>query len=242
MDAFWPGGLTLVGQRRTNSPVCELVSAGLPSVAIRIPSHPIARDLIERAATPIAAPSANRSGHVSATHPDHVRTDLAGRFSVLIDDGPCLQGLESTIVDTRTAPMRLLRAGAVTLEEIQQQCRIEIIANDRQAATAPNSARSAPGQLDSHYAPIAPVRLNADRLLPGEALLAFGSQVPNHDGPSINLSADGDLVEAAARLFSTLRELDATRPTAIAAMPIPEDGLGRAINDRLRRASAPRPG
>lgn len=245
MDAFWPGPLTLVLPRKTNCAVCDLVSAGGDTLALRIPGHPIARELLRLADIPVAAPSANRSGHVSATAAAHVRHDLGERVDMIIDGGPTRLGLESTVVkiceserDGAGAAIRLLRPGAVTADQMEN---VVGCAVDR-AAPVVSSHPSSPGQLESHYAPAASVRLNAGSVHAGEALLAFGTPVPEHDGPCVNLSRAGDLVEAAAKLFGALRELDATGVSSIAAMPVPNSGLGEAINDRLRRAAAPRAG
>ena len=235
---FWPGGLTLVLERRPQSGLCDLVSAGLTSVALRVPAHPVAQALITAAGRPVAAPSANRSGHVSATSARHVADDLGCRVDLILDDGPSPLGLESTIIDARGPNPILLRPGAVPVEAIQTATGTVVSAGSQ--ASDGLTPRTSPGQLESHYAPSCPVRLNVRQAQPGEALLAFGPDVPKHDGPTINLSASGDLTEAAARLFEALRQLDRGCATGIAVMPIPETGLGRAINDRLRRAAAPR--
>lgn len=240
--AFWPGGLTIVLDRRSNCPLSDLVSAGLPSVAIRCPSHRVARALQREAGCPIAAPSANRSGHVSATAASHVAADITDpALAMILDDGPCPLGIESTIVEVRGDVVRVLRPGAVTNDEmatvIGGTARIETSVSGETG----NTARSSPGQLESHYAPRKAVILNVSAPLPDQALLAFGKPPSGHNGPIVNLSPDGNLVEAAARLFAGLRELDGTSALSIAAMPIPGTGLGLAINDRLKRAAAPRP-
>jgi L-threonylcarbamoyladenylate synthase len=233
--AFWPGPLTLVVPRRPNCPIADLATAGLDTVALRVPSHPVARDLLAAVARPVAAPSANRSGHVSATSAAHVEADLGERVTLILDGGPTEHGVESTVLDLSGAAPVLLRPGAVTLEEMEL-----IIGSSLETPTARDGRPSSPGQLASHYAPGAAVRLNAATVLPGEALLAFGSTPPAHGGPCINLSPSGDLREAAARLFSALRELDRSGAGTIAVMPIPGHGLGAAINDRLWRAAAPK--
>lgn len=237
-EAFWPGGLTLVLRRRTKSGISELVSAGLDTVAIRVPAHPVANALIEAAGAPIAAPSANVSGHVSPTTAEHVEADLGGKVSIILDGGPTEHGLESTVVDATGEEIVLLRPGAVTREAIEEVLGEPVTrAGDPAALTAvPRS----PGQLTSHYAPRARVRRNATEISPGEALLAFGPPLPGAEGRMENLSPTKDLIEAAANLFAALRRLDATGAESIAAMPIPESGLGEAINDRLRRAAAGR--
>jgi L-threonylcarbamoyladenylate synthase len=230
--AFWPGALTLVLNKRPDCAIADLVTAGLDAVALRVPSHPIARTLIRAAARPIAAPSANRSGHVSPTTAAHVEADLGAKVAIILDNGPSPIGVESTVVDVSGSQPALLRAGGVTREDI------EAVLGTRLAVHYGDAERpSSPGLLASHYAPRTPVRLNASSADPGEAFLAFGPEAADHDGPSINLSLTGDLIEAAANLFAALRRLDAAGATAIAVMPIPEAGLGEAINDRLRRAA-----
>ena len=233
-EAFWPGPLTLVLRKRPECPVADLATAGLATVAVRVPAHPIARWLLVEAGMPVAAPSANRSGHVSPTTAAHVAADLADRVAIILDGGPTAVGLESTVVDvTGKAPV-ILRRGGVSRETIA-----EIIGAPIEVATGAADKPASPGMLARHYAPATPVRLNARDVHDGEALLAFGPRLPPHAGPVINLSASGDLTEAAANLFAALRTLDASGATAIAAMPIPEEGLGEAINDRLRRAATP---
>jgi L-threonylcarbamoyladenylate synthase len=238
--AFWPGPLTLVLPLRPETGIADLVTAGLDTVAVRVPSHPVALALIAAAGCPIAAPSANRSGHVSPTLAQHVADDLGDAPAVILDGGPTAHGLESTIVDASGDAVLLLRAGAITAETIEEVLGERLGRRDEAAIDGEADRPSAPGQLASHYAPRAPLRLDAREMRPGEALLAFGAAVPAHAGPMINLSPGGDLVEAAANLFAALRQLDAARPTAIAVMTIPEFGLGEAINDRLRRGAAPR--
>ncbi len=234
-ERFWPGPLTIVLNRRVNCGLSELVSAGLETVAIRMPAHPVAKALIAAAGRPLAAPSANRSGHVSPTRADHVAADLGDKVAMILDAGETQHGLESTVVTIDEDRIVLLRPGSITAEDLSSVTSAAVV-RAVEAAAAPIS----PGQLASHYAPAAHVRLNITRPVAGEALLAFGPQVPNHTGPIINLSAKGDLIEAASRLFSALRTLDASGADTIAVMPIPIDGLGEAINDRLRRAAAPR--
>jgi L-threonylcarbamoyladenylate synthase len=234
---FWPGPLTLVVPAAPSSPVAELATAGLASVAIRVPSHPAAQALLAAFGGPIVAPSANRSGHVSATTAAHVADDLSREVSIILDAGPATVGVESTIVGLTDRPA-LLRAGAVPRD------RIEAVLGRRLAeAASGGKAPTAPGMLASHYAPRAAVRLNITEIRPGEALLAFGPLPAGADRAAaiFNLSERGDLIEAAANLFAALRTLDGHAAT-IAVMPIPESGLGEAINDRLRRAAAPRPG
>ncbi|MGE0699028.1 MAG: L-threonylcarbamoyladenylate synthase [Hyphomicrobiaceae bacterium] len=236
-EAFWPGPLTLVLPQRPGSPIASLVTAGLDTVAVRVPSHPVARDLLRAVGRPVAAPSANRSGHVSATTAAHVAADLGASVSLIIDGGPAHLGIESTIVDVSQKVPLLLRPGAVTAEALAER----LGAAPRPAAPAAADRPSAPGQLESHYAPSLPVRLEATSPREGEAFLAFGPFAPAYDGPLLNLSPRGDLVEAAANLFAALRRLDGSGARGLAVMPIPGQGLGVAINDRLRRAAAPRP-
>ncbi|MBC7950876.1 MAG: threonylcarbamoyl-AMP synthase [Rhodospirillaceae bacterium] len=228
---FWPGPLTLVLPRAKDSPVSLLASAGLDTIAVRMPDHPVARALIRAAGRPIAAPSANRSGAVSPTLAEHVAESLGARVGLILDGGPCRVGVESTVLDLSGERPALLRPGGVPAEALEQALGTTLI-RPTDHADAPKS----PGMLASHYAPKVAVRLNATAAAPGEALLALGPT----DG-TLNLSPSGDLEEAAANLFAMLRALDRPEFTGIAIMPIPEHGLGLAINDRLRRAAAPRP-
>jgi L-threonylcarbamoyladenylate synthase len=231
--AFWPGALTLVVPRREDAGLSDLVSAGLPTVALRVPSHEIARALIRAAGAPIAAPSANISGRVSATRAEHVAADFGDRVDMVLDGGPCAAGLESTIVALGGDEPVLLRSGAVAAAEIERVL-------GRKLVRPGGSAIQAPGMMQSHYAPRARLRLDADAPRPGEAFLALGAP-PHGDGPALNLSPSGDLREVAANLFAHLRALDSLGIDTIAVAPIPAEGLGEAINDRLRRAAAPRP-
>lgn len=229
--AFWPGPLTLVLPRVENCRLSLLASAGLDTAAVRAPSHPIARALIAAAGVPIAAPSANRSGAISPTRPEHVVESLGDSVDLVIDGGPCEVGLESTVLDLTTPRPTLLRPGGTTREAIEAV----IGAIEQGPAIGAAGALHSPGQLESHYAPCAAVRLNATTAAAGETMLGFGPI----DGAR-NLSPRGDLVEAAANLFAMLRQLDASGASTIAVAAIPEEGLGIAINDRLRRAAAPR--
>lgn len=231
---FWPGPLTLVLPKAEACPVSELATAGLDSIAVRVPDHTIARDLLKAFGRPVVAPSANRSGHVSPTLAEHVRTDLDGRVDLIIDGGPASVGVESTIVACLGTPT-LLRPGGLPRQVIERVLGHALAIADPTADETP----LAPGMLSSHYAPKATLRLNAHDVRSGEALLAFGPDAPTA-GTTLNLSASADLIEAAANLFSHLRALDAAS-AAIAVMPIPDEGLGEAINDRLARAAAPRP-
>jgi L-threonylcarbamoyladenylate synthase len=231
---FWPGPLTLVLKRRADCAISLLASAGLDTVALRVPAHPAAHALLAAAARPIAAPSANRSGRVSPTNADHVRAELGDRIAAILDGGPSAIGLESTVLDLSLARPVLLRPGGVTLEALEAA----LGPIDRPGA---GEAPRAPGMLESHYAPNLRLRLDAMEALPGEAVLAFGAEPPRGFARVRWLSRSGDLAEAAANLFAGLRSLDRPEFSGIAVMPIPETGLGLAINDRLRRAAAPRP-
>lgn len=228
---FWPGALTLVLRRSKNCRISQLASAGLDTVAIRAPCHKTAQALIEAFGLPIAAPSANRSGHLSPTSAEAAYRELHGRIAIILDGGPCRTGIESTIVGFESGAPEILRPGAIPRADI------EIITGplmERQSRVV-----SAPGMLASHYAPSARLRLNASEVAPGEVLLAFGETALN--APAVcNLSPAADLREAAANLFGMLRRLDDTGAEVIAVMPIPDTGLGEAINDRLKRAAAPR--
>lgn len=228
-DEFWPGPLTFVLPRLTDCPVSLLAGAGLDTLAIRVPAHPVARALIEAADRPIAAPSANRSGAVSPTCAEHVAESLGDTVDLIIDDGPCAVGVESTVLDLTGDKPAILRPGGITGEEISMITGALAEAGD---AATPRS----PGQLESHYATQTPLRLNAIDAASGEALLGFGRDLPDADFVE-NLSPSGNLKEAAANLFAMMRRLDALNPAGIAVSPIPQEGLGAAINDRLRRAA-----
>lgn len=230
-EAFWPGPLSLVVPRAGDCTVSLLASSGLDSIAIRVPAHPIALALLKAAGRPVVAPSANPSGRISPTTADHVRRHLRDRVAVVLDGGRCKVGVESTVVSFLADGPKLLRHGGVPRGDIQRVL-------GHPVAVESHSARPhAPGQLLSHYAPHAELRLNADAPRDGEAYLGFGAL--HAQGPW-TLSATGDLVEAAANLFRLLHEIDATGVARIAVAPIPHQGLGEAINDRLLRAAAPR--
>jgi L-threonylcarbamoyladenylate synthase len=241
-DAFWPGPLTMVLPRRVTCPVALLAGAGLETLAIRVPAQAAALALLEAAGVPVAAPSANRSGQVSPTTAQHVLDGLDGRIAAVLDSGPCPVGVESTVVDLAAGPPCLLRPGGVPLEAIEALLGPIGRGITPAAAERTRNLRS-PGLMVSHYAPALPVRLQAQHAEHNEAMLAFGP-VPGHPGAVFQLSTDQNLVEAAARLFDGLRRLDAEGArlglAGIAVAPIPETGLGLAINDRLQRAAAPR--
>ena len=239
--AFWPGPLTLVLPKAEDCPVADLATAGLETIAIRVPAHRIARDILRAFGGPVVAPSANLSGHVSPTTSAHVQSDLAGRIDLIVDGGPVEVGVESTIVGCFDAPV-LLRPGGLPRGEIERVLG-RALAQPPEEADRDAGQPLAPGMLASHYAPRTKVRLNAGSLGSGEALLAFGPDaVPGVDAGTavMNLSVGGDLAEAAANLFGYLRALDTKGARAIAVMPIPHHGLGEAINDRLRRAAVER--
>ena len=229
---FWPGPLTLVLPRRETGGLSLLASAGLDTVALRAPAHPVALSLLRAAGRPIAAPSANRSGRVSPTMAAHVAGEFGDAIALILDSGPTPIGVESTVLDLTGATPALLRPGGVTLEQLEAELgKIEI-------AAAGEDALRSPGRLAQHYAPDLPLRLGARDARPGEALLAFGpGEAPPGFAEVQWLSRRGDVAEAAANLFAMLRHLDRPKFSAIAVMPIPEAGLGRAINDRLHRAA-----
>lgn len=229
---LWPGPLTLVLPRKKDCRISELVTAGLDTVAVRVPSHPVARELIRLAGIPIAAPSANLSGHVSPTTAAHVKHDLGAKVAMILDGGPTEHGLESTVVAVEGNRVTLLRPGAIATDDIEKA-----IGGPVERSQGGSARPSSPGQLEGHYAPHAAVRLEATTIGAGEALLAFGPSPPVTVGPMINLSPRGSLVEAAANLFAALRALDQPHINCIAVTHIPNAGLGEAINDRLKRAS-----
>jgi L-threonylcarbamoyladenylate synthase len=235
-NAFWPGPLSIVVPQRVGNGVADLATAGLTTIAIRVPSHSVAQSLFRATDRPIAAPSANQSGHVSPTTAAHVAGEFTPDLVTLILDADAASvGLESTVIDASGDSIRLLRPGAITAAQLEAL--VGPISRSLDGGDAPVS----PGQLASHYAPRAFVRLNVLAPHAGEAFLAFGPQVPAHRGATANLSVRGDLIEAAANLFAALRTLDASGASSIAVMPVPSEGIGDAINDRLQRAAAPRP-
>ena len=231
--AFWPGPLTLVLAKQPGC-IADLALAGLDTVGLRVPAHPVAHALLRTfKGGAVVAPSANRSGHVSPTTAAHVLADLRGRIDLIIDAGPCTVGVESTIVSCLDQPV-LLRPGGISRDAIER-----ILGSALSTGPAAEDTPISPGMLTSHYAPKAPLRLDADAAEAGEALLAFGPS-PSFSGAMLNLSPRGNLLEAAANLFSHLRALDASGARRIAVMKVPHNGLGEAINDRLKRAAAPR--
>lgn len=228
-NAFWPGPLTLVLERHPTCPVPLLTCAGLSSIAIRAPAHPIARAVLKSAGVPLAAPSANRSGALSPTHAAHVVEDLGDKIALILDGGSCPLGLESTVVDARSQPVRILRPGIITADNVQSVVGEKVMG-------AGSGVIESPGQSERHYAPKTPLRLGADAARPGEIFIGFGSAAGD-----FNLSTRGDLTEAAANLYATLHLADAKGAQGIAVAPIPHQGLGIAINDRLRRATGGEP-
>ncbi|WP_375196577.1 L-threonylcarbamoyladenylate synthase [Sphingobium sp.] len=224
---FWPGALTLVLPVRSDSGLSPLVTAGLPTVALRLPAHPAMRALIRESGRPLAAPSANRSGAISPTRAEHVLSSLNGRVRMILDEGPTSEGVESTIAAPETDRIRLLRPGPVTAAMLEEATHLPVVTG------AENARIEAPGQMESHYAPSKPVRLNALKAEKDEYLIGFGL-MPCH----MNLSPDADVREAAANLFAALHIADASAAERIAVAPVPNEGIGVAINDRLRRAAA----
>lgn len=240
-QAFWPGPLTLVVPRSSGSPICDLATSGLPTVALRVPSSPVMRYLSERTGRPLAAPSANRSGKISPTRADDVVQDLGDTISWIIDAGQCEVGIESTIVGITGTEPELLRPGGISSEQIEEVLGVPLA---RPADSGQPEAPSAPGMLTSHYAPDTQMQLEASSVAPHEALLSFGPEpLPGAQQAlaEVNLSPTADLPEAAANLFKAMRRLDSSGASTIRVQTIPGHGLGEAINDRLRRAAAPRP-
>jgi L-threonylcarbamoyladenylate synthase len=230
-ESFWPGPLSLVLPKRPACGIADLVSAGLDTIALRAPAHPIAQALLAATKLPIAAPSANRSGRISPTTAAHVEAELGDRPAMILDGGPCELGIESTVVSVVSETPALLRPGALPRQAI------ELVLGRPLGAGEAEERSASPGQLATHYAPATRLRLDAASSGPHEALLAFGPDVPQGARVTINLSESGNLEEAASRLFGALRELDKKGAETIAVMPIPAQGLGEAINDRLRRAA-----
>jgi len=240
-SAFWPGPLTLVLDRRPDCPVARLTTAGLDKIAVRVPAHVAAQALLTRFGKPVAAPSANPSGRISPSTADHVMRGLAGKIDLILDGGPCESGLESTVVDASTDQALILRPGGITRNAVADALKAAGFAGPIAGPTAVTQPVQpvAPGQLASHYAPRAAVRLNATKAAADEELIGFGS-VAGSGRLALSLSASGDLIEAAANLFAMLHRADDTGTAKIAIAPVPDHGLGEAINDRLRRAAAPR--
>jgi L-threonylcarbamoyladenylate synthase len=228
-EAFWPGPLSLVVPRQPDCAVCDLACAGLDTIALRVPSHPLMQQVLRAFGKPVAAPSANVSGRPSPTTADHVLAEFGDKLTLVVDGGPCAVGLESAVVAVIGDQATLLRLGGLSRAELEAVAG-PLLAPDASSKAAPAS----PGMVLRHYAPSAPVRLNGTSAGSGEVMIGFG---PGFDGADFNLSAAGDVVEAAAHLFSMLRAADALNPSAIVIATIPETGLGEAIADRLRRAA-----
>ena len=230
-NEFWPGALTLVLPRATDCPVSLLAGSGLPTLAVRAPDHAVAQALLQACGKPLAAPSANRSGEVSPTTAGHVAQSLDGAVDMVLDGGPCRVGIESTVLDLSGEAPVILRPGGVPAEDIEK------VTGPLEYSNGVTGAPAAPGMLAQHYATHLPLRINVETAGPTEALLSFGPHHVTGFAAEMNLSPTGDLTEAAANLFAMMRALDRPAFTGIAVMPVPEDGLGRAINDRLRRAA-----
>lgn len=228
-EAFWPGPLSLVVPRQPDCAVCDLACAGLDTIALRVPSHPLMQQVLRAFAKPVAAPSANVSGRPSPTNAAHVREEFGDRITLVLDGGPSAVGLESAVVSVIGDQATLLRLGGLSREALEAVAG-HLLAPDASAKAAPAS----PGMVLRHYAPRAPVLLNGPSAQAGEVMIGFG---PGYEGAEFNLSPSGDLVEAAAQLFAMLRAADALNPSAIVIAAIPETGLGEAIADRLRRAA-----
>ena len=238
-ETFWPGPMTLILTRRPDCPVALLTSAGLNKIALRVPSHAEARGLIEAFGRPVAAPSANPSGRISPTRADHVMAGLGGRIELVLDGGPCESGVESTVVDCTGDTARILRPGGITREAVAATLAAREITLAGESPPTGDDAPASPGQLASHYAPSAPVRLNVTAPETGIELIGFG-ETGGAGELGLNLSPEGDLQEAAANLFQMMHAADAAGADVIGVAPVPESGLGEAVNDRLRRAAAPR--
>jgi L-threonylcarbamoyladenylate synthase len=234
-DYFWPGPLTLVVPRKKNSGISSLVTQDVATIAIRVPAHIVALEILAKAGVPIAAPSANISGRISPTTAENVLEELGNKINLIIDGGSCSIGIESTVIDMTTPEPIILRPGFVTKEQINE-------ALGRQSSYNQDTGKilKSPGMLASHYAPSIPIRLNAEEIREGEALLAFGNKLPKGNYVSENLSFNANLNEAARNLYILLRKLDSPKFKSIAVMPVPNEGIGIAINDRLNRAAAPK--
>jgi L-threonylcarbamoyladenylate synthase len=236
-ERFWPGPLTLVVPAAATTSVCDLARAGMTTIALRVPAHPVAQELVRAVGGPIAAPSANPSGRVSATTASHVWADFGRQIDLVLDGGATALGLESTIVGCDQDGCRLLRLGGIDRSALEA-----VLDGPLNVSTTPvlGEQPAAPGMLASHYAPNARLRLNVHTVAPGEVVLDFGAKFSSEPVIRLDLSPNGDLAEAAANLFAGLRALDAIGAPVIAVAPVPADGLGEAINDRLMRAAAPR--
>ncbi len=238
-DAFWPGPMTLILTRRPDCPIALLTSAGLDKIALRVPAHAEARHLLEAFGGPVAAPSANPSGRISPTRAEHVLAGLGGRIELVLDGGPCESGLESTVIDCTGDTAHILRPGGITREAVAATLAARGMTLATESSPTDEDAPASPGQLASHYAPLAPVRLNVTAPEPGMELIGFG-ETGGAGELELNLSPAGDLQDAAANLFQMMHAADAAGAAVIGVAPVPDRGLGEAVNDRLRRAAAPR--
>ena len=238
-DAFWPGPMTLILTRRPDCPIALLTSAGLDKIALRVPAHAEARHLLEAFGGPVAAPSANPSGRISPTRAEHVLAGLGGRIELVLDGGPCESGLESTVIDCTGDTAHILRPGGITREAVAATLAARGMTLASESPPTDEDAPASPGQLASHYAPSAPVRLNVTAPEPGMELIGFG-ETGGAGELGLNLSPEGDLQDAAANLFQMMHAADAAGAAVIGVAPVPDRGLGEAVNDRLRRAAAPR--
>ena len=238
-ETFWPGPMTLILTRRPDCPIAPLTSAGLDKIALRVPAHAEARALLEAFGRPVAAPSANPSGRISPTRAEHVLAGLGGRISLVLDGGPCESGLESTVIDCTGDTAHILRPGGITREAVAATLAARGMTLATESPPTDEDAPASPGQLASHYAPSAPVRLNVTAPEPGMELIGFG-ETGGAGQLELNLSPAGDLQDAAANLFQMMHAADAAGAAVIGVAPVPDRGLGEAVNDRLRRAAAPR--
>ena len=238
-EAFWPGPMTLILTRRPDCPIALLTSAGLAKIALRVPAHAETRHLLEAFGGPVAAPSANLSGRISPTRAEHVLAGLGGRIELVLDGGPCESGLESTVIDCTGDTAHILRPGGITREAVAATLAARGMTLASESPPTDEDAPASPGQLASHYAPSAPVRLNVTAPEPGMELIGFG-ETGGAGELGLNLSPKGDLQEAAANLFDMMHADDAAGAAVIGVAPVPDRGLGEAVNDRLRRAAAPR--
>jgi L-threonylcarbamoyladenylate synthase len=236
LSVFWPGPFTMVLKRKPGCRISKLASAGLDTVAVRIPANEVAQNLIKAAGVPLAAPSANRSGKISPTSAEHVKMSLEDNVNLILDGGLTKVGIESTVVDVSTGEAVLLRPGIITIEDISAKYEVRSAQNFSNPQSPIPNLKS-PGMLESHYAPDIPMRLNATDVSSTEALISFGDNEPSGAKEVFNLSKSGDLVEAAANLFTALHNFNRSEFTAIAVAPIPDEGIGIAINDRLKRAA-----
>lgn len=238
-ETFWPGPMTLILTRQPDCPIALLTSAGLDKIALRVPAHAEARRLLEAFGGPVAAPSANPSGRISPTRAEHVLTGIGGKIELVLDGGPCESGVESTVIDCTGDTAHILRPGGVTRDAVATTLAARGMTLASESPPRDEDAPASPGQLASHYAPSAPVRLNVTAQEPGMELIGFG-KTGGAGVLGLNLSTGGDLQEAAANLFQMMHAADTAGAAVIGVAPVPHSGIGEAVNDRLRRAAAPR--